>query len=337
MRFSLVKNKLIKENANNNSLFFIIPNIKYMIMGRNVLITGGTGLIGTRLTQMLIEKGYFVSHLSRRKGKGQVKTYQWDLKNGTIEEEALLKADYIINLAGAGVFDKKWTNEFKQEILESRIEAIHLLADKIKMLKLIDNHKIKAFISTSAIGYYGADTGNDAITETSARGNDFLSGVVKEWEVAAEKINNMKIRTVVIRTGIVFSKNGGALEKLIAPVKMGGGAALGTGKQYVSWIHIDDLCGIFIKALEDENIKGVYNATAPEPVTNEVLTKAIAKKLNKSVLLPNVPGFVLKFMLGTEKALLVLGGNKVSSEKVQKAGYIFKYPSLEMALQNLIN
>jgi uncharacterized protein (TIGR01777 family) len=306
-------------------------------MGRNVLITGGTGLIGSRLTQLLMERGYTVSHLSRGKGKGQIKTYQWDLTKGTIEDEALLKTDYIINLAGAGVFDKKWNKDFKQEIVESRVDSINLICDKIKILKLIDNHKIKAFVSASAIGYYGANTENISIDETAPAGNDFLAGVVKEWEAAASKINAINIRTVLIRIGIVFSKEAGALEKLMAPIKMGGGAVLGSGKQYVSWIHIDDLCEIFIKALEDENMKGVFNAAAPEPVTNEMLTKTIAKKLDKAILLPNVPAFALKFMLGSEKALLVLGGNKVSSEKVQKAGFVFKYSSLDKALQNLLN
>jgi uncharacterized protein (TIGR01777 family) len=306
-------------------------------MKRNVLITGGTGLVGSRLTELLIEKGYTVSHLSRGKGKGNVKTYQWDLKSGTIEEEALLKTDYIINLAGAGVFEKKWSNEFKKEIRESRIEAIELLADKIKILKLIDDHKIKAFISASAIGIYGAETGNNLIDETALPGNDFLSGVVKEWEEAAEKISALHIRTVMLRIGIVLSNSGGALGMMLSTINKGAGAALGTGQQFMSWIHIDDVCGIFIKALEDESMSGPYNAVAPEPVTNEVLTKAIAKKINKSILLPNVPAFVLKFMLGSEKAMVVLGGNKVSAEKVQKTGFIYKYPELEKALQNLLN
>jgi uncharacterized protein (TIGR01777 family) len=317
--------------------FLLLVNNFIIIMAKNVLITGGTGLVGTRLTQLLIEKGYSVSHLSRGKGKGNVKTYQWDLKNGNIEEEALLKANYIINLAGAGVFDNKWSRDFKNEILESRIESINLLYDKLKILKLIDDHKIKAFVSSSAIGFYGADTGNDVISESSPSGNDFLSGVVKEWEAAADRMNSLHIRTVIFRTGIVLSEHGGALEKIISPVKKGAGALLGTGQQYISWIHIDDLCEIFIKAIEDEKIRGIYNAVAPEPVTNEVLTKEIAKKLDKSILLPNVPAFVLKFLLGSEKAMVVLGGNKVSSEKIQASGYIFKFPDIRNTLQNLVN
>jgi uncharacterized protein len=301
-------------------------------MSKNVLITGGTGLIGSRLTEHLLKKGYNVSYLSRNKDNGKIKKYRWDIQKKSLEDEAILSADYIINLAGASVFEKKWNKEFKKEILESRTSSVELLSDKLKSTP----HHVKAFVSASAIGYYGADTGDTLITETSEGGKDFLAEVVQKWESAMNRIEDLQIRTVKLRIGIVMSKGGGVMEKLINPINKGAGAALASGKQYVSWIHIDDLCNIFIKAIEDENIKGVYNAVAPHPVTNEELTKSLAGILGKSIILPNVPEFVLKFLLGSEKAALVSGGNKVSSEKIQKTGFDFNFPRLNEALENLL-
>jgi uncharacterized protein (TIGR01777 family) len=302
-------------------------------MSQNVLITGGTGLVGSRLTEMLVEKGYEVSHLSRGSGKGQIKTYTWDLSRGTIDEEALKNADYIINLAGAGVFDEKWNKSFKNEIVKSRTDAVNLMCTKLKN----SAHHVKAFVCASAIGLYGDDTGESLITEDRPAGKDFLSEVVTQWESAADKIQELGTRTVKIRTGIVLSSKGGALSKMAGPVAKGAGAALGSGKQFVSWIHIDDLCSIFIKAIEDENMKGAYNAVAPNPVTNAALTQAIAKQLGKSINLPNVPGFALKLLLGSEKAMVVLGSVKVSAEKIVRQGFQFRFSDLSMALQNLLN
>ncbi|MFL5731173.1 MAG: TIGR01777 family oxidoreductase [Cytophagaceae bacterium] len=302
-------------------------------MARNVLITGGTGLVGSRLTEMLQEKGYEVSLLSRGKGKGTIKTYQWDLSKGTIDPEAISNADYIINLAGAGVFDEKWSKSFKEEIIKSRTDAISLIASKLKS----SAHHVKAFVSASAIGLYGNDTGDTLIREDHPAGKDFLSEVVTKWESAADQIESLGVRTVKIRIGIVLSGKGGALPKMAAPVAKGAGTAIGTGKQFVSWIHIDDICGMFIKAIEDEAMKGAYNAVAPEPLTNQALTDAIAKEYGKSIHLPNVPAFALKFLLGSEKAMVVLGGNKVSPEKIVKQGYQFKFPDINSALKNLLN
>jgi uncharacterized protein len=301
-------------------------------MSKNVLITGGTGLVGSRLTEMLTEKGYTVSHLSRGKGKGQIKTYTWDLSRGLIDEEAVKNADYIVNLAGAGVFDEKWSKSFKNEIIKSRTDAVELIAGKLKS----SAHHVKAFVCASAIGLYGDDTGDAFISEDQPAGKDFLSEVVSKWEAAADKIQDLGIRTVKIRIGIVLSGQGGALSKMAAPIAKGAGAALGSGKQYVSWIHMDDICGIFIKAIEDENMKGAYNGAAPAPVTNHALTEAIAARLGKSIHLPNVPGFALKLLLGSEKAMVVLGGNRVSVEKILRQGYQFKYPDLGPALENLL-
>jgi hypothetical protein len=301
-------------------------------MKGTVLITGGTGLVGTRLTEILQQNDYEVIFLSRKREDGKIKKYQWDIPKKQLDEEALQRADYIINLAGAGVFDHKWSKEFKKEILESRTESVKLIAEKLAKIQ----HHVKAFVSASAIGYYGADTGDKLIDENFKPGKDFLAEVVSKWEKEKELLVELKIRTVSFRIGIVLSNKGGALEKLLGPIKMNAGSALGSGKQFISWIHIDDLCYIFLKALEDQNMQGVYNAVAPNPVTNEELTKEAAAAIGKSIILPNVPSFALKMMLGSERANVLLGGNKISVEKLQKAGYKFRFPELKTALVDLL-
>jgi uncharacterized protein len=299
---------------------------------RNILITGGSGLIGLRLTELLSAKGYEVNWLSRKSGNnGKIRMYQWDYKKATIDKEAIEKCNYIINLAGANVGEKRWTKEYKIEILESRTKATALLFEMVKNY----NPSLKAFISGSAVGIYGADRGEEWLKEDSSQGDDFLADVVKEWERESEKFERIGIRTVRIRTGIVLSKNGGVLEKMSQPIKMHAGAALGSGKQFVPWIHIDDLCRIFVKAIEDETLSGAFNAAAPTPVTNLQLTKEIGRVLDKSIILPNVPAFVLKLALG-EFSSSVLGSERVSSEKIQRAGYQFQYLTIDKALNDLV-
>jgi uncharacterized protein (TIGR01777 family) len=301
---------------------------------QTVLITGGTGLVGSRLTALLIEKGYQVSHLSRSKKEGiNPKTYQWDIKKKSIEEEAIAKADYIIHLAGASVADKRWTSSRKKEILNSRIESAALLRDKLKTVQ----NNVKALISASAIGIYGIDTGSRINTEEAPKGNDFLADVAKHWEAAADDIAMQvpQIRIVKLRIGIVLSDKGGALEKMMQPIRLGAGAPLGSGKQYMSWIHIDDLCRMFIHAIENDNIKGVYNAVAPHSVTNEELTRQAAKLINRPVLGLHVPAFALKLVLG-EMAETVLGGSIISADKIKQTGFNYRYAHLNDALSNLL-
>ncbi len=301
-------------------------------MEQHILITGGTGLVGTRLTEILLQKGYKVSYLSRHAGEGKIKKYAWDIKNSKIDDEAILQADHIIHLAGAGVFEKRWTPEYRKEILDSRIMTTELLYKKINALP----HKLKSFVSASAIGIYGFDTGDFLNTEESPKGKGFLADVTQLWEKAAVPIENTGLRTVKIRIGIVLSEKGGALTELAKPVKFFVGSPMGTGKQYIPWIDIDDLCGIFVKAIEDGQMHGVYNGVAPNPVTNEVLTKAIAKQIKRPLWLPNIPAFVMKLIVGSEEADLLLGGNKVSAEKIQQAGFQFKYPLVENSLAHLL-
>jgi uncharacterized protein (TIGR01777 family) len=298
----------------------------------NILITGGTGLVGTVVTELALQTGYQVSFLSRStKSIPQVKVFQWDIAQKKIDIQAIEQADYIIHLAGAGVADKRWSDAYKQEILDSRIISTQLLQEAIsKSIK-----KPKAIVAASAVGIYGFDTGDTLMQEDSRQGEGFLAEVTKKWEEELLKFENLGIRTVIMRIGIVLSTKGGALQKMMQPVQFFAGSALGSGKQYMSWIHIRDLARMFLFAIENEQIRGVYNAVGNTPVTNETLTKAIAKVMNKPLFLPNVPEFALRLMLG-EMASMVIGGNRVSNEKIVKAGFQYEFETLEEALKNLI-
>lgn len=301
-------------------------------MMTKILITGGSGLVGTALTEQLISKGYEVVHLGRQQDTNPgITKYTWSPMKGEIDESAFDGVDYIVNLAGANLSEKRWTRERKNEIKKSRTKSTELIFDRLQQR----NEKPKALVSASAIGYYGYDSGSIEKKEGSRFGDDFLATVVKEWEAEVDKFTDLNIRTVKLRMGLVLSKKGGALEKIAKPVKLGFGAALGRGDQYISWIHIEDLCGIIIKALEDQTLNGVYNAVSPNPVTNKEFTRQLALILKRPFFLPNVPGFLLKIMLG-EMASLVLGGNKVSSEKIENSGFKFQYPDLTVALIDLI-
>ncbi len=297
----------------------------------NILITGGSGLIGRRLTETLLERGYRVSHLGRTKGGGNIKSFTWDIDKQVLESGSLEGIDVIVHLAGAGIADSPWTMKRKREILESRTNATRLLYKQLKK----DNRPIKAFISASAVGYYGFGTQEEIFKEESKPGNDFLATVTQRWEKEVDTIETLGIRVVKIRTGIVLSESGGALEEIARPVKYFVGAPLGTGNQNISWIHIDDLCGIYCKAIADQSMSGAYNGVSPMTVTNRELTKAIASVLNRPLLLPPIPGFVLKLVLG-EMANLVLQGSKISADKIINAGYAFKFIDIHSALRDLL-
>ena len=303
----------------------------------NILITGGSGLVGTRLTEILVERGFTVSLLTRKVeeklvGGKPVKTYLWDIKKGIIDEKALLEADYLVHLAGAGIADENWSEERKKEIIESRTKSIDLIVSKLKTLP----HRIISFASASGIGYYGADSGNEHISEQHTPGIDFVADCCIQWEAAADKIQALGIRTVKLRTGIVLSEKGGALPRLTQPVRWGVGAALGKGKQWQSWIHLDDLCELFIKSLTDQQMTGVYNAVAPNPVTNHELTKISAQVLNRPFWMPNVPEFALKLVFG-EMASIVLGGNYVLNQRIKlETDFDYKFVDVRKALEDLL-
>ncbi|SFQ74466.1 TIGR01777 family oxidoreductase [Hymenobacter arizonensis] len=300
---------------------------------RKVLITGGTGLIGSRLAELLIDSGYEVALLSREPAKSShYRSFRWDPRSGTIDDAAVPYADYIVNLAGASVSDGKWTDERKRDIMTSRLGGLALLHRELAK----PGHHVKAFISASAIGVYG-DTADTVLTEDTAPGlptHDFLADVAHQWELAAEPIAALGIRTVVPRIGIVLSKDGGALPQMARPMKLGAGAALGSGKQYMSWIHLDDLCRLFMAMLDDETWGGTYNAVAPAPVTNLQFTETLAQVLHRRLVLPKVPAFGLKLALG-EMSDIVLASQRVSAQKVLAQGFTFEYPELRGALEAL--
>ncbi|GAB3235292.1 TIGR01777 family oxidoreductase [Hymenobacter seoulensis] len=296
-------------------------------MSRKVLITGGTGMIGTRLAEMLIDAGYEVALLSRTPGASRYRGFRWNPLAGTIDEAAVTYADYIINLAGSSVSDGKWTQERKREILSSRLAGTQLMARELAK----KNHHVQAFISASAIGIYG-DRDNEVVNEeTLPATDDFLAQVCQQWEAAAHNVAEDGIRTAIFRIGIVLSPEGGALVPLARTVKMMAGAPLGSGKQYMSWIHLDDLCRLFIQAMEEPQWQGTYNAVAPNPVTNQVFTETLADVLHRPLVLPKVPEFGLKLMMG-EMSEIVLASQRVSAEKVLHQGFSFEYPKLREAL-----
>lgn len=298
---------------------------------KNILITGASGLIGTRLTELLLQRGDAVSHLGRARNKSTIPGFTWDINRQVVDVEAFSNVNSIVHLAGAGVADERWTHSRKREILESRIKSTRLLFETLKKQK----HFVRSFVSASAIGYYGFDS-DEVLTEANPPGKDFLADVTRQWEQEVDRLSELGIRVVKLRIGIVLSEKGGALKKMATPVKFFVGAPLGTGDQYMSWIHIDDLCGIFIKAIDDETMQGAYNATSLTPVTNREMTKAIGKAVGRPVFFPAVPRFALKLFLG-EMADIVLRGSKVSSEKIQKAGYSFQFTTIESALKNLLS
>lgn len=302
-------------------------------MAEKILITGGTGLVGKNLTELLISQGYSVSILSRGKKENteSVSYYSWDIETDYIDEEAILDADYIIHLAGTNVGDKRWSKKRKEEIVNSRTRSTELIYTVLQK----HQHQLKAFIAASATGIYGTKTTEIIFDENTPIGEDFLALVCKKWEAAVDKISTLGIRTVKLRTGVVLSKEGGALQKMLPPIEFGFGSAIGTGKQYMPWIHIDDLCLMYLMVLNKEKISGAYNAVVGDDLTNKKLGKSIANYLNKPFIMPKVPEFLLKIIFG-EMSVILLKGSQVSSEKIKKAGFVFKFGTIEKALQSLL-
>lgn len=305
-----------------------------------VLITGGTGLIGNALTKLLTGKGYDVIILSRSantllKGQPNVTLAKWNVAEQTIDATAIEKADYIIHLAGAGVADERWSDKRKEEIRSSRTESSRLL---IRALKETPN-QVQTVVSASAIGWYGEDNNKrvntSAFTEDMPSDNSFLGETCRLWEQSIAPVEALGIRLVICRIGIVLSNGGGAFTSFKQPVKFGIAAMLGNGKQVISWIHIEDLCRLFIHMLESKSLSGVYNGVAPNPETNKQFTIDLAKKLKGSFYVPiHIPAFVIKTMFG-ELSIEVLKSTTVSSEKTKSSGFVFKYPTLESALTEL--
>lgn len=295
-----------------------------------VLITGASGAIAKALSKK-IEKDFAVRFLTRKKKAEN--EFEWNLENNTIDERAFENLSHIIHLAGANISEKRWTEDRKKELISSRVDSAKLILNTLKKKNL----KLRSFISASGINFYGTKTTDKIFTENDAPGNDFLSEVVVVWEKAADefKEQNVAERVLKIRTAVVLSKNEGALAKMMSPTKFGVGSPLGSGKQYMPWIHIDDICRMYEFALKNPEVEGSYNASAPQHTTNENLTKLIAKVLNKPLLMPNVPSFILKLIFG-ELADALLEGSRASSEKIMKARFEFQFPDLKMALEDLL-
>ena len=288
-----------------------------------ILVTGGTGLVGRRLTALLTEKNHEVRILSRNpKNENE---FKWDFSKGFLDDKAIENIDYIIHLAGAGIADKRWTKERKEVIVNSRVATANLIFDKIKA----QNIPLKGFISASGSNYYGAQTTAKVFKESDAVGTDFLGQVCIKWEAAANQFKDLNIPVTILRTGVVLSKTGGALEKMRTPIV----SPLGSGNQYMAWIHIDDLCNLYTKAIE-ETFVGVYNAVSPEFHTSKTFSKALAKAIKRPFLPIAVPGFLLKLVFG-ELAIILLHGSRLSSDKIKEKGFIFKYKELALALKNL--
>ncbi|HEY0045637.1 MAG TPA: TIGR01777 family oxidoreductase [Flavobacterium sp.] len=298
-----------------------------------VLITGATGLVGSELVSILHHNNVDVHYLSTSKDKikseNNFKGFYWDPHKGIMDENAFIGVDAIVHLAGASI-DGRWTDSYKQEIIESRIFSANLLFNTLKN----NPNQVRQFVSASAIGIY-PDSLTKIYTEDSReKATDFLGNVVEKWEAGVDRFDRIGIKVCKLRTGLVLSDSGGALPQMAKPIKLGIGAAFGSGKQFQSWIHVRDLAQMYFYALQHQ-LEGVYNAVAPNPVSNEVLTKSIAKTLSKSIILPNIPKFAMNLLLG-EMHQLLFSGQFVSSKKISAAGFNFQFPELDQALKDLL-
>ena len=298
-----------------------------------ILITGATGLIGSELISLLLKNNISVHYLTTSKEKVTDQPncigFYWNPEQGNIDENCFIGVDAIIHLAGATIA-KKWTHKQKQEIIESRLLSSNTLFKALKE----NPHQVRQIVSASAVGIY-PDSPSDIYTENSpCIDHGFLGNVVVKWEESVNKFQILNIKVCKLRTGIVFAKNGGALPEMVKPIQLGLGAAFGNGKQTQSWIHIQDLVNMYLFAVRN-SWEGIYNAVSPEPISNEELTKEIATILEKPLLLPNIPKFIMKLLLG-EMHLLLFTDKNVVPKKAIDNGFTFKYPNPRQALQNIL-
>jgi len=295
-----------------------------------VLIGGGSGLVGTRLSQMLSEKGYEVCHLSRNPGQqSEYRTFGWDIKGQSMDLAAFEGVDYVINLAGAGIADKPWTPERKKVIIESRAGSNQLLADGLTQA----GHRPKAFLSASAIGFYG-DRGEETLTEKSELGQGFLPESTQAWEASLEAFEELGIPTYAVRLGVVLSLRAKSLKNFLFPTRFFLSPYFGSGKQWMSWVHIDDVCRLFLFLMDTEPETGVYNGTAPQPVRMKDLMKQVGETWDRWTLSFSIPAFLTKLVFG-EMAAILLDSARVIPEKAEQSGFRFSLPELKTALNDL--
>lgn len=298
-----------------------------------LLITGGTGLIGKALTKRLLEQGHSVRILSRTPAPdSKIPSFFWNVESHEIDEKAFDSIDHLVHLAGIGVADKRWTETRKQEIIDSRVNSMKLISDTVKKKGV----QLKSFVGASAIGIYGMETSETVFSEEDKGSKDFLSKTCELWEKSYTDISVLADKTVILRIGVVLSKQGGAMERLLPLFKKGLGSAIGSGKQYMPWIHIDDMVSVIMEGIFNENFKGTYNAVAPEHISNAEFSKQLAQALSKPFFMPNVPAFAMKLAFG-EMAGVLLSGSRACNKKLLESGFKFKYPSLKEALTQLIS
>jgi len=300
---------------------------------KTIVVSGGTGLIGQRLCKTLLDKGYEVRILSRQLNPSmdkRMRSYAWDVSKNVVDERCFVGADTIIHLAGEAIVDKAWTPARKKAIIDSRTDSVRLIYTS---LKNSHNASVKSVISAAAIGFY-SDRGDEILSESSPAGEGFLAESCIAWEKAIDEGEALGLRIVKFRTGIVLDLAGGALPPMALPVKLGFGANLGSGKQWISWIHWEDVVNMYVFAVEHTNLQGTYNMAAPEPITNSAFTQALAKQFKRPLWLPGVPSILLKAVLG-ERSVAILGSTRVAVAKIQNAGFKFNYPSISSALKNL--
>ncbi len=304
-----------------------------------ILISGGTGLVGTNLTRHLIERNFQVIILTRNKNSvssnPNISYSYWNVESQILDSAAIKKADHIVHLAGAGVMDNNWSAEYKKKIVESRTKSAELIIKKLKE----NDHHVKTFVSASAIGIYGPDFNplarREGFTESDQPSHDFLGETCVLWEAASEPVKDLGIRRVVLRQGIILANEGGAFKEFKAPLKFGVATIFGSGKQILSWIHIDDVCRMFCESIENDYVHGVYNAVAPEPLAQKKFMTILGEKLKGKFYIPmHIPVFMLKLILG-KRSVEILKSATVSNKKIKATGFTFLYPSTEAALTEL--
>lgn len=288
----------------------------------NILVTGGSGYIGSALIKKLKQDGKNNIKILSRDG-GLNGSYAWNPGKGVIDPASVENIDVLIHLAGANIGEKRWTAKRKKEIIESRTKSTSLLFNSFSRIGKFP----KTLISASATGYYGAINSDEIFTENHENHDDFLGTTCKLWEDEVDKFAAFGTRVVKIRTGVVIDENSKALKKMMLPIKLGIGSPLGTGRQFMPWIHLDDLVSVYAKAMNDDNMEGAYNAVAPDHITNRDFMKSLAKKANRPFFMPAVPEFALNILLG-EMAVIITKGSRVSPKKLLDSGFEFKFPVL---------